>query len=204
MTDQDAINVRRVLADATAAEHEALHVHPQLSRLAAPNLSSEDYTALLKAYHAFYTAIEQARLRKHVFAALTLAPMIDALRQDMVDMGCASLAPTDDVTLDTPQAVLGALYVLHGAGFGGRTLAANLKRSLPDAPQRYFSIGTEKELWRELQSCLELSNGDEHAIARIVESANKTFRAFGHFVSQTCSQAPLETALRWRAASGAA
>lgn len=204
MTGKDTASVRRILADATAADHEALHEHPYISRLAAPKLSKEDYGKLLAAYHAFYTAVEQARLRRHAFAILTLGPMIDALRQDMGDMRCTAQAPPNNLMLETPQAVLGALYVLHGAGFGGRTLAVNLQRSLPGAPRRYLSAGTDKELWRELLACLDLSQEDEGSIARIIEGATQTFRAFGRFVSQSCGPLPTQAPLTWRAASGAA
>ncbi len=187
MMNKGEISVRRAIADGTAEVHEALHHHAHIARLAAHNLQRDEYVAMLVSYLAFYTAVEEARLQTGGFDTLGLAPTIATLRQDIADLKEPLRVEPPSLNIPTRKAVLGALYVLHGAGFGGRTLATTVRRVLPDVPCRYLSAGTDKGLWRDLTAELEKYQDDPKGTAQIIAAANETFHIFGAFVTKSCT-----------------
>ena len=183
------IDVRRFLARSTRQAHEALHVHPWLSRLSAPDLTVWVYADILQAYAEVHLAVEASRLRAGVNDRLGLAGRIAALRSDLAAMGrSADLGPTSALarTRDS-AAALAALYVLHGAGFGGRVLSAHVAESLPDAPRRFLTMGTSAPLWRALTMALQDHAADERALRRMQASAEATFALVATTVSRHCS-----------------
>ena len=181
-------SVREVLATRTREVHERLHTHPWISRLASASLTSGQYRAVLEAYHAFSVHVESARSELGVLRPLSLAPAIDALESDVA----ALRGDTDrrlrprGLRLDDRPAVLGALYVLHGSGFGNRVLSRSVRDSLPEAPRDYLETGVPRGLWVRLEAELERLRDDDVALERLEGGAASTFDAFGRFVSWHC------------------
>jgi len=181
-------SIRHDLALRTAQDHQALHTHPWISSLAGPKLTAHRYMTLLSAYHAFFLAVEAQRLKLDAYPALSLRGPIDALASDLPAEAKAEphSVVVDKVCPDTPPALLGALYVLHGAGFGAGTLNANVREVLPLAPREYLATGVSRELWRGLVRELNMLEADPADRDSLIQGAAATFREFGEFVTQYC------------------
>ncbi len=181
--------MRRRLARDTAAEHAALHVHPQLLRLRAPDLTPGEYGRLLQAYLSVFAAIEDRRRALCVYETLSLDRAVAALRADLRRSGAHPPAPLDpSCAPDATRAVLAALYVLHGARFGARVICADLVRSVPGAPHHFFTSVPDSRLWRDLGGELDRHGQDETGYSEIVNSARATFQAFGYVMSDVCGR----------------
>lgn len=183
------VSVRQALARYTEPEHEALHVHPWISRLARPDLDPGTYAKIMAAYHAFFCGIDATRRKTGVFANFSPGPQIAAMESDMAALGCRAY-PFSGVRRtwveENRWGVLGALYVLHGSGFAAKTLNANVKKALPDAPRAYLSLGTSKDVWCSLISEIETSQSNRVEKDLLFEGAAQTFRAFGQWVNDVC------------------
>ncbi len=181
--------VRQRLASATNEVHEALHHHPVLGSLLAPDLPLPTYLAILLAYRSFFAAVEERRSALGAFRALTLRPQVEALDQDLGRF-CLARTPESLVLpwLDTPAPTLGALYVLHGAGFGGRVLARHVARSQPDAPRRFLATGPSPTTWRALEKNLELVGTTDYAA--LERGAQQAFSHLARRVSEVAAAAP--------------
>ena len=143
---------------------------------------------MLEAYHAFSVHVESARSELGVLPSLSLAPAIDTLESDVA----ALRGDTDrrlrphGLRLDDRPTLLGALYVLHGSGFGNRVLSRSVRDSLPEAPRDYLEAGVPRGLWVRLEAELEKLRDDDVALERLGRGAAITFDAFGRFVSWHC------------------
>lgn len=181
------VGARKSLAEASAPAHLALHGHPWISRLAANDLQIDTYAIILSAYRAFFKRIEASRNAAEVFPELSLASQIRAMDRDITELG--RKAKQIDITTyvlfhSHPVPVLGTLYVLHGAGFGAKTLNKSIKSALPAAPRRYLSLGTSVNIWRALTAQLEALDGPEQSTIRL--AAIETFHDFGNWVTVFC------------------
>lgn len=193
MDDRQTMSVRRRLAIATARQHESLHSHPWIASLTEADLTYERYSLILSAYLRFFQAVEGSRARMGAFPACGLSSSIEALSRDTE--GChplSSQAVRADVAHveGSRDAMIGALYVLHGAGFGARTLCAAVMTTLPEAECGYLSAGTPPKLWRSLLAELERLADSPVREERLVDSAAQTFASFGRFVTSFCENAP--------------
>ncbi|MEM9491739.1 MAG: hypothetical protein AAGC55_21515, partial [Myxococcota bacterium] len=56
---------------------------------------------------------------------------------------------------DTPDEVLGALYVAHGSQFGRAVIRQALQANLPDEPRAYFDMPTDARGWRTFLQAME-------------------------------------------------
>jgi len=186
-----AASVRRQLAHDTRAVHQRLHAHPWISRLASPTLTVPDYRALLEAYRAFAGHVESTRARLDLLRPLTLAPAMDSLGADIDALHGQRGPHAVSVTmrLDDQPSLLGALYVIHGSGFGNRVLERCVRDTLPDAPRDFLRAGTPRALWSQLESELEELSGDSIALSRLTRSATMTFERFDDFVTRYCRAA---------------
>ncbi|WP_390915508.1 hypothetical protein [Pseudosulfitobacter sp. SM2401] len=185
-------SVRHSLAQATSAVHQELHSHPWISRLASRDLQLETYAGVIGAYRAFFAEIETKRHGLKVFHDLSLLPQITAMKHDLVKIGheprCFDLAGKALVD-NNPMAILGALYTLHGAGFGAKTLNANVKRTLPHAPRNYLALGTSPDVWRRLTLHLADSQSETSNERKLFQGASQTFVQFGKAVTEFCEDA---------------
>lgn len=178
-----------MLATRTRHVHEELHQHPWISSLADPGLSIDRYGSVLGSYHAFYDFVEQAFSRYQLPACLSLGTARDLLQSDL---DCLSLgtSPGPDIALelpiDSPQKLLGALYVLHGSSFGATILDRNVRQVLPEAPRHFLGARMAREQWQCLNQELERFHDDDLAREKLYSGAEATFRAFGSFVTRYC------------------
>lgn len=176
---------RQHLARATRDVHEALHVHPLLSRMVAPQLPMQTYLACLEAQFAFYDCVETTRQTHGHWDKFNLAAARDALR---ADIGTPRLKPLSKLPPHSHGQVLGALYVAHGAQFGRAQMRANIAKVLPTAPNEFFGTRSDPLLWRELTNALEESSD----LPALMEGARVAFRlmqtaadmALAHFASE--------------------
>lgn len=192
MDDRQSMSVRRKLANATAQPHESLHSHPWIASLTDPDLTCERYSLVLSAYLRFFQAVEGVRVRMGAFTECALNSNIEALSRDTE--GCYPLY-SDAVHADLTHAegscdaLIGALYVVHGAGFGAKTLGAAVMTNLPGAKCEYLSAGTSPKLWRSLLAELERLGGSPARQEVVFDAAAQTFASFGRFVTSFCEGA---------------
>lgn len=180
---------RRIIAKATHEEHLLLHSHPWISRLTQSPLHPNDYTLLLSAYYQFFKRIEESRLRCGAFESLSVEISIAALHKDLQELDALPDGETRAFSfLNTKEKVLGALYVMHGSGFGGRQMNANIQQELPDAPRHYFGQTSNSTLWQELVRSLDEVAKRPASQQILIVSVAETFSAFGGFVTTCCEE----------------
>lgn len=172
--------MRRYVAEATRAAHERLHQHPQIGALVAPGLTLATYQDVLRAFSVVLHGAERRRKDVAVWPGLSLAPACAALR---VDCGGAPspTVPAELAGMHSRAEILGMLYALHGAQFGGTVIDRHVGASLPDAPRAYFSRGTDPMQWRKLLEAMEAQTRP----AQIVEGALCAFAALDREARQT-------------------
>jgi heme oxygenase len=130
----DTISRLGRLRAGTREAHASIEAVPALARLVAPDLTRDEYVAILRHMHAFLAHIEPAIVT--VLETLPdAAALLDgtrprALAADLAWFGVAAIAAPPLPALDDPAAALGALYVIVGSGLGGRVIARHLADSL--------------------------------------------------------------------------
>ncbi|MEM9386746.1 MAG: biliverdin-producing heme oxygenase [Pseudomonadota bacterium] len=185
-------SVRKRLAHDTGPVHESLHHHPVLGALASEDLPTQTYRVILSAYAGFYGAVEASRERLRAHPELSLRPQVDALHEDLATLEEMPTALGEDaLELESTPAVLGALYVLQGAGFGGRMLARQVALSLPQAPRRFLQDGVAKATWLAL--CAQLELVSEADYEDLCDAAMRTFHTLARHVEQAAAYVPLQS-----------
>ena len=192
-TSGSETSVRQMLATRTRKVHLELHEHVWIASLGTPDITLGRYAAVMGAYHRFYTHVEQACANHPFPPSLSIRPARERLDADMDCLAAQhgqEMLPSAELRVELeikdPLEALGALYVLHGSGFGATILNRNVREVLPDAPRHFLGAGTERELWQELNQELERFCNDDLARARILSGATATFQAFGRFVTHYC------------------
>ncbi len=179
---------RRTLAEATAPEHEALHTHPWISRLAEPDLARPSYEVILGGYREFLTCAETVRQTLDVYAEFSLADPLSALDEDLAHWKPDPTVPPRPCLgfADSGTAMLGVLYVLHGSGFGASILARQVRQALPGISTAFLGAGTPTGLWRALVQAFEEQARDPSDQRAIISAARSTFCRFGSHMSEYC------------------
>lgn len=178
-------HVRARLAAATGEVHNALHHHPVLGALLSAELQPATYLSILIAYQRFFSAVETRRAELNAYPALTLSSPIAALNYDLQRSGWGRPHDSLDARwLEDDAAVLGALYVLHGAGFGGRVLSRHVARSQPALPRRFLQTGPSRDTWRTLTNALDAVDANRYP--SLETGAQRTF---AHLAEEVTNQA---------------
>lgn len=186
------LSVRRWLAHETDDLHQALHHHPDLGKLAQPDLDLATYLQALSHMHRVFSSVETQRSALGCWPQFSVVPWITALSSDL-----GATAPSSNpAPLNDPVTCLGALYVLHGSAFGGRIIAINVAKELPEAPRKFYETAVSTSVWRKLNTELEKAYSDAER-ARLREGALETFLRVKAF-------AAMQEATPTVAASGAA
>lgn len=166
-------SARHSLRSATAAAHDAVD-----RAFGAFDLADRQrYADFLTAQAAAFLPVEAAIDRSAPLRVLPDWPerrRSDSLRDDLTRLGVVASAQAEMRPFDTPEALLGAIYVLEGSRLGGRMLA----RGVPDAfPQSFLSAGNPA-LWRSLLAVVELNlvTGEQRATA--ITAARDVFALF--------------------------
>ncbi len=180
-----------VLHEATRDLHERVEHLPFMTPLRAGHVTPEQYRKILARLYGFYEPTErnlfgEARVRR--FLTDTGArPKTPALEHDLLALGlsageiarlprCSDApAPTDDA------ARLGVLYVLEGAGLGGRVILRRIGDSLGPFTTTAtafhgFHANDAATWWRVFQEALgdHLDASPKH-LETAVQSAARTF-----------------------------
>ncbi|MEO0421333.1 MAG: biliverdin-producing heme oxygenase [Pseudomonadota bacterium] len=185
LTNDRPGHVRVRLAAATDEVHNALHHHPVLGALLSADLERATYLAILVAYQRFFSAVETRRAELRAYPELNLGAPIAALDDDLRESGWRPCRdPLHASWLEDDAAVLGALYVLHGAGFGGRVLAGHVARSQPGLPRRFLQTGPSRATWRTLTDALDTVDG-----GRYPSLETGAQRTFAHLAEEVSHQA---------------
>ncbi|WP_195819052.1 hypothetical protein [Roseobacter sp. MH60115] len=163
--------VRAHIALTTRDLHEALHHDPVLGRLTAPDITPRCYQTALRVLQCFYEAVEKARRRAGAWPDLSLQSVCAHL---LTDVGPPCAVETE-LRFDTEEALLGGLYVAHGASFGRSSFRANIAQALPGVSQAFISERLDKETWRSLVALMERRGRDTAAAERMEQGAAQSF-----------------------------
>ena len=172
-------SLRDELRVATADVHARLHLHAGLAAVAAKRIDVSGYRQLMLRLYGFYLPFEIAARLAPVRSGW-LADDLTALATPGYRLATASLCSTLP-RLDSPQAVLGALYVVEGSALGGRGLARQLNCILGDATlsgRRFFaSDGADTgRAWRAFVDRLDRVAHRDRTI--VIDAAIATFCCF--------------------------
>ncbi|MEL7312499.1 MAG: hypothetical protein AAFN07_13390 [Pseudomonadota bacterium] len=167
--------VRARLSDATGDVHESLHVHPlSLALLNQPTPTI--VRATMTAARRFYAALESARDARGCWDVLQLSPHLDALQNDLgsehLDTNPVALA------LDSDAAILGALYVAHGAQFGRQQIRGQMLRRGLDAIPAYYTMSVDRTTWHALLDALEVTGTSADGFDALYQGAMAAFTAY--------------------------
>jgi len=183
----------------TRDAHARIETVPALARLMEPDLTHDEYVAILQRLHAFHTHLEPAvaaALKNHPAAAMLDGARPRALAEDLDWFGVRTLSTPALPRLDTPEAALGALYVIEGSGLGGRVIARHLMTSLgvgPGTGGNFYcglSADAARARWHQLCALLDPSDAtgsDPAAVGEtehVVEGARATFAALDRYLRQ--------------------
>lgn len=157
------------LRQATQQAHLRVERHALLAPLLGSGLDLPRYFRVLRAFHAYYEALEPG-LSKASLALLPTQsagyryiPRAEILAEDMQDIQgnhSAAASRPDSAKCPvrrTPGHILGWLYVLEGATQGGRIIAPRVSRALGLSGSygaRYFNLYQQGQ-WRSFQSLVE-------------------------------------------------
>ncbi len=172
-------SLRHDLGIATADVHARLHLHAGLAAVAAARIDVSGYRQLLLRLYGFYLPFENAAGLEPVrsgWLASDLAALAVPDYRLATAAVCASLPH-----LGSPQAVLGAMYVVEGSALGGHGLARQLSSLLGDATlsgRRFFaSDGADTgRIWRAFVDRIDRVANRDRTI--VIEAAIATFCCF--------------------------
>lgn len=182
------------LRQATQSEHLQVERHALLSPLISSQLDRHAYTQVLGAmlgyFHAFEPALcaAAAALCMEHDGSYRYLPRVERLKRDLIDLDAGEamtrtrlggpLLPVPG--LESPDHVLGTLYVLEGATQGGRVIAPRVNRALGlDASRgaRYFHLYAERQ-WQAFRALVS-SRESRYDPERAASGARDTFNALG-------------------------
>lgn len=139
-----------------------------------------DYAAFLRAQAAALLPVERALDAADAEAVIADWPerrRAYRLAQDLADLG-ERVMPTSaaSLELDSPEAILGALYVIEGSRLGGAMLA---KRVPADLPRRYLAA-SDPARWRALVALIDESLVTSSQREEALRAARAVFGLFEH------------------------
>ena len=187
--DVSAPTLLEALRTGTALLHVALEKRlPFFSE----RLDADWYERLLRAYYGFYAPMEAALYDiglipegfDTVLRVKTPTLLNDLLALGLGDTAICALPRCDTLpTFDTPEACLGALYVLEGATLGGQVLRREMALRLnvdADNGGAFLNVyGAETgRRWKDFLDYLGRQPLDTSAKQHAVEAARSTFSCF--------------------------
>jgi len=162
-----------------------------LAPLTGDGLDRAGYVQALRAFLGFFCALEPVlQARGLPFAAghegsYRYLSRALPLKQDLLDLDAADAVEKAHLDhrlpipcLETPDHVLGTLYVLEGATQGGHIIAPHVSRTLGLHAlfgARYFHLYTHQQ-W-QLFRALVVSRESQHDCACVADGARSTFTA---------------------------
>jgi heme oxygenase len=98
----------------------------------------------------------------------------DLLKADLADLGADIPHATSAPTIESPEAVLGALYVLEGSRLGGTVLARTVPLSFP----KRFLSASDPARWRSLIQLIDHNLVFPDQLAVALQVARDVFGRF--------------------------
>ena len=179
------------LRNATAETHSRLHLHRAFSRLMSGSLTLPDYRQLLARLYGFHVSHEARLCGIPAQWCFGLDPLShskarllgDDLAALNVDASQTALLPVCRglTAIGAPGTFVGCMYVIEGAGLGGRIMARRLDTLLGTgtAEGRRFFLGGPTSLpsqWSQCCAAVEQCASDGH-IDAMVSAASDTYLA---------------------------
>lgn len=192
-------SIMSALREHTQPAHHEIEAVSPITALAAGQGGMAEYTAILKASLSYYRPFERQLMERaapEIRQFMQSRLKTDLLTRDLAKLGIsqeeiAAIADYDIPSMDTPEAVLGALYTLEGSTMGGKVISKSLKThfgwDMLNAEHFLDPYGNQvRARWKEfgdfVQAQFESYHLDGNAIIR---AANETFAAY-----QACLAAP--------------
>lgn len=148
-------------------------MHSHLNKLLQGSTSNPSVGLVLKPYHLDCGCLE--RDLAHFQEDLANIKPLASTSKIMADLTALSLA--------SPYALLGALYVLEGSTNGAKFMAKNLRKGL-DLPEEsgasYFDRygALQRQYWLKFKEDMVACNFSEDECQTLVQSARRMFQAF--------------------------
>lgn len=184
-------STRRYLAQITYDVHQALHHDPVLSQLLDPMISPERYTRALSVFAHFYQVVEELRVAQGVYLPFSLEADCAALDRDLIELRVKALATNKSpLQFESDAAMLGGLYVAHGASFGRNAMRKSLQTALPELSHHFFQRRLQGDTWNALLQAVEVVG--ERRRKELAEGAEHAFKYVKMLcVAQNTVEAPL-------------
>lgn len=188
-------DARKLLRDATHAEHVRLNQHPMLTGITRPNYPLATYQQVLTAYWHLYreleAAIDQALQARVSSFSYDLRRKLPWLASDLsyfgLDPDATHHRPASAVArmalLDEGK-LLGALYTIEGSSLGGLVISRHLAAHLGITPARggrfFHGYGDETmHFWSQFEAFMNAALTNEGARNSAVHAAKSTFSMMG-------------------------
>lgn len=127
----------------TYPQHKALEAQPHFARIMNPQVSLNDYKALLTLLYQFHAQAEPALndALKNKPSSNILRPRLELLASDLksqdLPIPCTASFKLD---LNDEASALGAVYVIEGSALGGQIIARHLQSTLQEKVSRSLTF----------------------------------------------------------------
>jgi heme oxygenase len=204
-SDQNqGLNLRTLLRDATHPHHVQLNRHLLLAGLIQPNYPLNHYHTLLGTYYQLYALLEErinVFLKGHpeVFAydeRCKLPWLINDLAFFQIDpLTLPPLSPSaaDFLSIETVGQLVGVLYVVEGSTLGGQMISQLLTKNLGftrDTGSCFFTGYGENTMlfWQRFIAFSDTLTGDNRQCQAAVDAACQTFQLFNQVLDDAAHQ----------------
>lgn len=142
-----------------------------------PVSSRGDYARFLAAQYAARSVVERALAAQHPVGLGAPPSQTDLLASDLADLEMTPVASSDKLSLETPEAALGAAWVLAGSSLGNRAMLAQRRKAGAQGPERFLSDHAMARYFGDLLKAMEGERSDS-AIQQATRGALATFAIF--------------------------
>ena len=186
------MNLHQALKSQTAQLHNEIENDLDLMRL---DLSRQDYQTVLERFYSFYVPFENL-LHESIYSDfLKPRSKISHLIKDLSFLGVQidgldHFSEKDLFPLNTPEQILGVLYVLEGSTLGGRILTQHFSTKFDFSPEEginFFNCYGVKTgiYWKEFLEFMEKERIDKSLKEElIISSAKNAFQALNKWLTQ--------------------
>jgi heme oxygenase len=208
-------DVMKCLRSSTRAEHQALEDVDFNCRLAQGEISGIEYAALLEVHRIVHEALEHV-LGSHSHAKVQavwqnyqakvelidtdqrLFPLESSEFDDALALAEAFADAIRTCAADSPDWLLGVLYVVEGSTLGGMFLRPRIAEGLgcdPDQIHYYGAYGRDtKKRWVEFTDRMNRAFVEPAAIARCVQGGKDAFESYRRIFERLSTHQAIEAA----------
>ena len=180
--------MRQILLDSTHDAHRALHRDSIFRSLMNSGLSQTQYQRTLHVFKRLYDEIEESRVTWNTWHRFSVMAECAALERDLGEARTRTV-----LQFHSAQAVLGGLYVAHGAAFGRTAMYKSVQIQLPYASHAFLSLPMARTRWSAFLHCLECEGSEPVARKEIMNGAQQAFAAIAEFSADALDQKTKES-----------